>query len=105
MRIIHFPLELLRQAESTALPTMKTAPWHIGKGGFSRGFIRGKRKSLFSSLTPSVSQELLSIHASSDKTDCIQHTMKPSPQGWKTRARAVCIYGQETGGKYDIVAN
>lgn len=94
LRVIHFPLELVRQAEPTALPTMKTASRRIGKAGFSRGFIRGKRKTLFSSLTRSVGQKLLSTHASSDKTDCIQHAMNPSPQGWKTRARSVCAYGQ-----------
>lgn len=46
MRIIHFPLELLRQAESTALPTMKTALWHLGKAGFLRGFVCRNRKTL-----------------------------------------------------------
>lgn len=31
--------------------------------------------------------------------------MKPSPQGWKTHARAVSDYGQLAGGKYNIVPN
>lgn len=53
--------------------------------------------------TTSVGQKLLLIRT--DKTDCIQHPMKPSLQGWKTRAHAVYPYGQLAGRKYDIVAN
>lgn len=102
MRIIHFPLELLRQAESTALPTMKTAPWHLRKAGF----IRGKRKTLFF-FSPQVLVKSYYRSAPAQTKQTVFSTL------WNHHLKAgrhvhvlyVLMDSWREGGGYDIVAN
>lgn len=105
MHFIKFTLQLLRQAESIVLPKNDNYTTAPQKSRLLKRVCPRKKVNTGLLLAPSVGQKLLLIHASSDKTDCIQHTVKPSPQGWKTRARAVSDYGQLAGGKYNIVPN